>query len=110
MSTITSVTIGENVISIPYNLFRQCSSLTTVNIGANVENIGERAFGEVNLTEISLPASLKSIGTGAFNASMLRTIKFAGSMQEWKDLITASSWSPSSDCKIICTDGTTTGA
>lgn len=44
-SSLTSVTIGNNVTSIGQEAFHQCSALTSVIIGKSVTSIGANAFG-----------------------------------------------------------------
>ena len=67
-SGLTSVNIGNSVTSIGSSAFRDCSSLTSVNIGNSVTSIGERAFYECRgLTSVTIGNSVTSIGEGAFN-------------------------------------------
>ena len=70
------MTIGENVTSIPSNIFRDQGNNHGVIIGSltipnSVKTIGDCAFsGNVNLSEISpLPDSLISIGENAFQGT-----------------------------------------
>ena len=44
-SSLTSVTIGNNVTSIGQEAFHQCSALTSVIIGKSLTSIGANAFG-----------------------------------------------------------------
>ena len=67
-SSLTSVTIGDNVTSIGDYAFRGCSGLTSVTIGNNVTSIGGFAFeGCSGLTSITIPDSITSIGNYAFS-------------------------------------------
>lgn len=86
---LTKVTIGEAVTDIPaylfYNnasitlmalpnvknigdaAFKQCSKLTTLNLGQNLVNVGNEAFyGCTNVTKLTFPNSTQSIGNSAF--------------------------------------------
>ena len=65
--SITSVTMGANLIHIGDGAFNVCSNLSSVIIGPNVVAIGVQAFGWcTNLTGIIIPDSVTSIGSGAF--------------------------------------------
>ena len=81
-SSLTSVTIPNNVIEIASEAFYKCSSLTSVTIGNSVTSIGSEAFYGCNsLTSIEIPNSVISIGERAFyNCSSLTsvTLPFVG--------------------------------
>jgi len=58
----------EDVTSIGYSAFENCTRLTSVTIPNNVTNIGIHAFsGCTGLTSVTIPNSVTSIGTGAFS-------------------------------------------
>ena len=64
---LTSVTIGESVITIGQGAFSSCSGLTSVTIGERVTTIGNQAFyGCTGLTSVTIPESVTSIGPSAF--------------------------------------------
>ena len=67
-TSITSVTIGDQVTSIGEWAFYNCTSLTSVTIGDSVTSIGEWAFYNCgSLTSIVIPDSVTSIGDYAFD-------------------------------------------
>ena len=66
---LTSVIIGNNVISIGNGAFSGNGSLTSVTIGNNVISIGEMAFYGTRITSIVIPNSVTDIGEGAFWAN-----------------------------------------
>ena len=68
-SELTSVTIPNSVTSIGQEAFRDCTGLITVTIGNGVTSIGEWAFvGCTGLTgTLTIPNSVTSIGEGAFS-------------------------------------------
>ena len=67
-SSLTSVTIGNNVTEIGSSAFSGCSSLASVTIPNSVTEIGEYAFaGCDSLTSITIPDSITSIGYWAFS-------------------------------------------
>ena len=64
---LTSVTIGESVITIGQGAFSSCSGLTSVTIGERVTTIGNQAFYVcTGLTSVTIPESVTSIGPSAF--------------------------------------------
>ena len=64
---LTSVTIGDNVTSLPDHLLYKCSGLTNITIPNSVTSIGNYAFyGCSGLTSIEIPNSVTSIGNDAF--------------------------------------------
>ena len=66
-SSLTSVMIPDSVTSIGNDVFSGCSSLTNIVIPDSITSIGDFAFyGCSSLTTFTLPDSIISIGTGAF--------------------------------------------
>lgn len=61
--------IGDNVIGIDFNAFRNCSGLTSVTIGNSVTCIGQSAFrGCSGLTSVTIPNSVTIIAPSAFSS------------------------------------------
>ncbi len=81
-STLTSITIPNSVTSIGNYAFRGCSNLTSVTLGTNVKSIGSCAFASCeNLTNITIPNSVTIIGSYAFeNCSNLTNITIPDSI------------------------------
>ena len=69
---------GEWSQYVEHYVFRDCTSLTALNIGENVTNIPACAFCGCNgLTTVTIPSSVTSIGDAAFSGcSGLNTINF----------------------------------
>ena len=64
-SSLTSVTIPDNVTSVKTGAFKCCSSLTSVAIGDKVESIGDAAF---------------------YDCKNLTTVNYKGTEDEWKGI------------------------
>ena len=81
-SSLTSITIGNNVTSIGAYAFSYCSSLTSITIPGSVTSIGDSAFSYCSsLTSITIPGSVTSIGDYAFSyCSSLTSITIPGSV------------------------------
>ena len=66
-SSLTFVTIPNNVTYIGKSAFKNCSSLTSIDIPSSVTSIGGSAFfGCSSLTSIDIPNSVTSIGGAVF--------------------------------------------
>ena len=83
-SNLTSLTIGENVKTIPDDAFSNCSGLTSVTIPNSVTSIGSYAFSNCSgLTSVTIPNSVTSIGNSAFSScSSLKTVVFGSGLKE----------------------------
>jgi len=66
-STLTSVSIGNNVTSIGDSAFSG-SSLTSLTLGNKVASIGDSTFEGCGMTSVIFPASVTSIANDAFNS------------------------------------------
>ena len=67
-SSLTSITIPNSVTSIDWCAFYNCSSLTSITLPDTITSIGESAFtGCSSLTSITIPNSVTSIGRYAFS-------------------------------------------
>ena len=110
-SSLVSVTIPNSVTSIGDYAFWECESLTSVIIPNSVKNIGDAAFyGCKNLTSViipdgikcirglfgwceslrsvTIPDSVKNIEGGSFYmCTNLTDIFYAGTEEQWKDII-----------------------
>lgn len=66
-SSLTSINIPKGVNSIKYHAFAGCSSLASINIPEGVTSIRDNAFdGCSSLTSINIPEGVTSIGVCAF--------------------------------------------
>jgi hypothetical protein len=66
-SSLTSVTIPTNIISIGVNAFASCSGLTNVTLPNGLARIGSAAFSYcASLTSVMIPNSVTNLGDYAF--------------------------------------------
>jgi len=75
-SNLIECIIPNSVTNISYNVFNNCSGLTSVTIGSSVTSIGNNAFDSCgSLTSIDIPDSVTNINSYAFeNCSGLTSI------------------------------------
>ena len=67
-STLTSITIPDNVTSIADQAFSCCTDLESMTIGNGVTSIPDQAFFSCSsLASVTIPNSVTSIGRSAFN-------------------------------------------
>ena len=81
-TTVTSVTIPDDIITIPYRMFYECTSLTSVTIPDSVTSIGDYAFYRCkSLTSVTIPDGVTSIGDYAFyNCASLTSVTIPDSV------------------------------
>ena len=77
-TNLSNVIIGDNVQTIPDYAFYNCSGLTSVTMGNHVTSIGAYAFSNCSgLTEITITNGVTSIGIYAFSScSRLTTVNW----------------------------------
>ena len=71
--TLTTLNLGNNVQSIGNSAFSGCS-IASLEIPSSVTSIENSAFANNKLTVITLPKSLQSVGSGAFSGCPIQTI------------------------------------
>lgn len=94
-SSISKLTISNKIVcDISAYAFGECESLSYVNLGDDVEYIGDYAFSNcTNLTNVTIGNRIKFIGNRAFyNCSNLNTIKYNGNYEQWGNIIKGSEW------------------
>lgn len=89
--------------------FAGCSSITEITIPNGAQAIKDYAF--INcyyLKIVNIPTSLLDIYPGAFqNCDSMETINYAGTKEQWKAITKYGDWDwNTSECVVICTDGT----
>ncbi len=66
-TSLTSISIGENVTAIEYGAFKDCTYLSNVKLPDSLTTIGNAAFSNnTSLKKITLPKNLKDLGSGVF--------------------------------------------
>lgn len=67
-STIESIYIPDNILSLGYGVFESCKNLKTVIFGPNcaLKSLGGAVFRNTALTSITLPATITALNSGTF--------------------------------------------
>ena len=108
-SGLKSVTIGNSVTSIDYQAFYGCNGLTSITIPNSVTSIDDSAFYScIGLTSVTIGNGVTYIGDKAFyDCRGLSEIRFNGTISRWNAISKGDYWkfNVSSSCKVICTDG-----
>ncbi|MDE6369569.1 MAG: leucine-rich repeat domain-containing protein [Muribaculaceae bacterium] len=66
-TSLTSVTLGENVATVGENAFYGCTSVTKLSLPSSLRTIGQMAFyGMKSLSTVTLPEGIEEIGNFAF--------------------------------------------
>lgn len=100
--------IPNDVKSIEYGAFRNCTALTSIIIPDGVTSIGNYAFYYCSsLTSVIIPNSVTNIGGSAFfGCTTLTSITYQGTIAEWNAVDKGSNWnSGTGSYTIHCTDG-----
>ena len=86
-TSLTYITIPSSVTSIELSTFWGCTNLTSITIPNNITTIGGNAFGGcTSLTSITIPDGVTSIGSNAFSGcSSLTSITIPNSVTSIKD-------------------------
>lgn len=82
---ITSVSMGNNVVSIGHYAFMECKNLSSITLSTNLKSINQYAFYNCNsLTSIVIPKQVEEIGVYAFSGcTLLSSVEFL-STNDWK--------------------------
>ncbi len=88
-------------MSIGNYAFSGCSSLTSITIPNNVTSIGNFAFSRCSsLTSITIPNSVTSIGVKTFQNSLLEKIIYSGTATQWDKIQKGMDWEPPTNYTI----------
>lgn len=94
-SNISKLTIENKIESnISAYSFSNCTNLTDISLGDDVQHIGDYAFSEcTNLSNVLIGKNIKAIGNRAFyNCTNLETIKYNGTQTQWNDIVKGVEW------------------
>lgn len=89
--SIKKVQIGEGIVKIGEQLFRNCNNLTQVELPSGIEIIGKNAFISCkSLHYVVFPQTLREIQSRAFADTGIIAATFCGTYNEWNDINVAS--------------------
>ena len=78
---LSSVTLSDNITSIPYRCFQYCSSLKEIVLPNSLTSIANYAFSYSVLTDIAIPEGVKTIGYYAFRSCPLTNISIPSTIE-----------------------------
>ncbi len=78
---LSSVTLSDNITSIPYRCFQYCSSLKEIVLPNSLTSIANYAFSYSALTDIAIPEGVKTIGYYAFSSCPLTNISIPSTIE-----------------------------
>lgn len=81
---ITSISLPDTMVEIGNNCFWNCKDLTELNLGKNLNDIGDFCFhgNMINLQSITFPETLNTIGYCSFTMQTpLKELKFPSSLR-----------------------------
>ena len=82
-STITSITMTNNIASIGAGCFRECTNLASIVLSNNITRIENNVFyGCSSLANISIPNGVISIGESAFESCGITSLVLPDSVEE----------------------------
>ncbi|MGN0140604.1 MAG: leucine-rich repeat protein [Roseburia sp.] len=79
---LTQVVIPDTVTKIENYAFKDCNSLASITIPANVKEIGVEAFRNTALTSLTLPDGIEKLGTGMIDGTKITEIAIPSSLKE----------------------------
>lgn len=103
---IKKITIPAHVENIYRRAFAYCE-VTEVTVSEGCRTLHDDAFyGCFNLHTIFIPSTVQEFGDGCFGASMLKTVFYNGTYQQWQNIIKGQDVFPDV-IQVHCTDGST---
>lgn len=105
---IKKIAIPAHVTSIHRRAFAYCE-VTEVTVSEGCRTLHDDAFyGCFNLHTIFIPSTVEELGDECFGATMLKTVFYNGTYQQWQNIIKGQDVFPVVGVRILCTDGTYT--
>lgn len=78
MYSLKKIVLPIDLVDIPSNLFKECSSLESIDLPPNIKNIDVYAFTNAGIKNIVLPESLETLAGSAFQNMYYLTSVYIG--------------------------------
>lgn len=105
---IKKISIPAHVDNIYRRAFAYCE-VTQVIVSEGCLTLHDDAFyGCFNLDTIYIPSTVHELGAECFGATMLKTIIYNGTYQQWQTIVKGQDVFPRVGVEVHCTDGTYT--
>ncbi|MBE6198495.1 MAG: hypothetical protein E7141_07505 [Rikenellaceae bacterium] len=105
VDNLTSVTLPNSVTAIGDKAFRSNNSLVHIDMGLNVESIGDHSFRTCGLETLQFSPKLKSIGAGILEFSSLTDVTIPESVESIADGAFRYMYHPTFHGKFASEDG-----
>lgn len=86
-SALNSVTFPASLSTIGEYAFSDCGSLRKVDLPASLISLSKGVFCDSGLNTVGIPLSLTSIGESAFYNCPLKKVNYAGTPQDWANIM-----------------------
>lgn len=82
-TAVTSAIFSDNLVEMEAGAFEDCTSLSSVQLGNRIEELGAAAFSRTALTSVTIPASVKSLCDTFEECSQLVTTNINAKVIMW---------------------------
>lgn len=104
-TSLTTITLPAKLKLIGNKTFKGCKNITSLVVPDSVVEIGTEFTADSGIKEIVLPKGVKKLSTMTFaNSPALKTIKYTGTVEDFKKTFTHDSDDVALDITVHCSD------